>query len=443
MAFCLLIYEHFVHMNHPEQSTFNFVAAGLACIIILVLLRQYIQLQETSRLSSDLTLLLESSRILASSFHSHDAPRTALKQLSAVLTFDRGAIALPKDDGTIQIATVTQADDMLMVQPYRSLPSTHMLWRVLDLQKLAMSDVPTPQTVEARDAVYYMLGTSSYNQPIQSWMIAPLVVNDLTIGLLAVGRTESGHYTGEHASLFMAYSRQAAAAIENARLRRHETQAAAAAERSRLARELHDSVSQALFGVTLGIQTAQVILDPESPAREPLNYSLNLANGALAEMKALIFELRPETLATEGLLQALRKQTDALCKRHQIDARIESSINEPPISLDAKEALYRIALEAVQNTIRHAQATHVDIILSQSGSDIILMVKDDGRGFDATATYSGHLGLVSMRERTEQLGGVFQLTSEIGKGTCIRVTVPTIEPDAKDDAGTLTLSDRR
>jgi signal transduction histidine kinase len=241
----------------------------------------------------------------------------------------------------------------------------------------------------------------------------------------------------------MAYSRQAAAAIENARLRRHETQAAAAAERSRLARELHDSVSQALFGVTLGIQTAQVILDPESPAREPLNYSLNLANGALAEMKALIFELRPETLATEGLLQALRKQTDALCKRHQIDARIESSINEPPISLDAKEALYRIALEAVQNTIRHAQATHVDIILSQSGSDIILMVRDDGRGFDATATYSGHLGLVSMRERTEQLGGAFQLTSEIGKGTCIRVTVPMIEPYADDDAGTLTLSDRR
>jgi signal transduction histidine kinase len=332
---------------------------------------------------------------------------------------------------------------MLVVQPYRSLPSTHMLWRLLDLQKMAWSDSPTSHALEARDAVYYMLGTSNYSGPMLSWMISPLVVNDLTIGLVAVSRPEPYRYTAEHASLFMAYSMQAAAAIENARLRRHETQAAAAAERSRLARELHDSVSQALFGVTLGIQTAQVILDSESPAREPLNYSLNLANGALAEMKALIFELRPETLATEGLVQALRKQTDALCKRHQIDARIDAPISEPAISLDAKEALYRIALEAVQNTIRHAQASRVDILLTQSGNNIVLMVRDDGRGFDATATYSGHLGLVSMRERAEQLGGAFEVTSEIGRGTCVRVSVPMIEAGEADGAGPINLSSRR
>lgn len=445
MVFCLLLYEHYVDHNDATNSTFDVVALGLACIIILVLLRQYIQLQETTRLTADLSLLLESSRILASPFQSYDAPRIALNQLSSILPFDKATIALPKHDGTIQLATATYVNDVLVVQPYRSLPPTHMLWRVLELQKLAMNDALAGHDVDAREAVQAMLASPSNNMPLPSWMIVPLVINDINVGLVAVGSRRPMRYSNEDAGLFMAYSRQAAAAIENARLRRHETQAAAAAERSRLARELHDSVSQALFGVTLGIQTAQMILDKESPAREPLSYSLNLANGALAEMKALIFELRPETLAAEGLVQALRKQTDALCKRHQIDSRIDSSIGEPAITLDAKEALYRIALEAVQNTIRHAQAARVDISLTQSANNIVLQVTDNGRGFDAKATYAGHLGLVSMRERAEQLGGSFDVTSEIGKGTRIRVTVPMIEPQPDDDdsAGAINLSFRR
>lgn len=443
MAFGLLVYEHFVALNDPDRSTFNFVAVGLACIIVLVLIRQFIQLKETARLSADLAMLLESSRILASPFQSHDAPRIALKQLSVVLPFDKATIALPKHDGTIQLATVTHADETLVVQPYRSLPSVHMLWRVLDLQKLATSESPAASVSDAKEAMSAMLGGTTNNPSMLSWMIAPLIVNDLTVGLIAVGCRRPLRYSSEHASLFVAFSRQAAAAIENVRLRRHETQAAAASERSRLARELHDSVSQALYGVTLGIQTAQAILDGESPAREPLNYSLNLANGALAEMKALIFELRPETLATEGLVRALLKQTDALCKRHKIDARISAPDEEPAISLDAKEALYRIALEAVQNTIRHAQATCIDIVMSQRNGMILIDICDNGRGFDAKATYTGHLGLISMRERAEQLGGTFEVTSEIDKGTCIRVSVPMIEQNSVDDVDTISLSSHR
>lgn len=443
LAFVLLIYEHFVALTNPSRSTFEFVAIGLAIIIVLVLLRQFIQLKETARLSADLSLLLESSRILASPFQSHDAPRVALKQLSVVLPFEKATIALPKHDGTIQLATATYADETLVVQPYRSLPSVHMLWRVLELQKMATSESPPASIDDVRGAVSSMLGGTPTQPSMMSWMIAPLIVNDLTVGLVSIGCRRPMRYTSEHASLFVAWSRQAAAAIENARLRRHETQAAAASERSRLARELHDSVSQALYGVTLGIQTAQVILDGESPAREPLNYSLNLANGALAEMKALIFELRPETLATEGLVQALRKQTDALCKRHKIDARINAPTAEPAISLDAKEALYRIALEAVQNTIRHSQATRIDISMAQQDNNIMLEVRDNGRGFDAKATYTGHLGLISMRERAEQLGGAFEVESEIGQGTRIRVSVPMIESTVENEVDTISLSSRR
>jgi signal transduction histidine kinase len=118
-------------------------------------------------------------------------------------------------------------------------------------------------------------------------------------------------------------------------------------------------------------------------------------------------------------------------------------MGEPAISLDAKEALYRIALEAVQNTLRHAQATHIDISLKQSGESIILQVSDNGRGFDAQATYAGHLGLVSMRERAEQLGGTFDVTSEIGKGTRICASVPMIEETKDDEAGAISLSSRR
>ena len=213
---------------------------------------------------------------------------------------------------------------------------------------------------------------------------------------------------------------------------------AAVAERSRLARELHDSVSQALFGIALGARTAQEQLNhPSEYSRErvaaPINYVLDLSQAALAEMRALIFELRPESLHTEGLIAAFEKQAAALYARHRIVVSTHLGDEEPPLDIIRKEALYRIGLEAIQNTIKHARATQVELCLSVEPPLVKMDVRDNGLGFNPLDEFPGHLGLQTMRERAEELGGTFTVESQPNQGTAIRVSLPmgkTIGPTA-------------
>ncbi|RIK29050.1 MAG: hypothetical protein DCC56_14420 [Anaerolineae bacterium] len=199
---------------------------------------------------------------------------------------------------------------------------------------------------------------------------------------------------------------------------------AALEERQRLARELHDSVSQALYGIALGARTAQAQLERD-PAKlsEPLDYILSLAEAGLSEMRALIFELRPESLQNEGLVAALTKQSNAVRARHKITVTTDFG-KEPNIPLDAKEALYRIAQEAMQNTIKHAHATKIDLTLKEQNDHLVLEIRDNGKGFDIMHKYPGHLGLKSMPERAAQIGGEFHIQSQPGEGTTITVTIP-------------------
>ncbi len=210
-----------------------------------------------------------------------------------------------------------------------------------------------------------------------------------------------------------------------AKVRQHVAQQAALTERNRLARDLHDSVSQALFGVVIGATTARKMLatTPEKLA-QPLDYVLELSEAALVELRALIFELRPESLEQDGLIVALNKQTLALLLRHKIESELDLGTVEPPIPFAAKEALYRIGIEALQNSIKHAQATKMHIMLRVTSNVTVLQFRDNGIGFDTSANYLGHMGLMSMRERAEAFGGTLFLSSLSGNGTTVRVTIP-------------------
>ncbi len=198
-------------------------------------------------------------------------------------------------------------------------------------------------------------------------------------------------------------------------------------ERQRLARELHDSVAQALYGISLGAHTAREALqsDPGEVAA-PLEYVIDLAEAGLAEMRTLIFELRPESLAAEGLIGALTKQVTVLRTRYKlvVDAQLGE---EPPLSLEGKQTLYRIAQEALHNIVRHAHARTVHLSLSRQDGELILEVRDDGKGFDPAEAFPGHLGLRSIQERVTLLGGSYSLESGPTQGTCLRVRIPIDE----------------
>ena len=196
-----------------------------------------------------------------------------------------------------------------------------------------------------------------------------------------------------------------------------------AGERRRLARELDDAVVQALYGMVLGARAARILLDrAPGQAAEPIDYVLSLAEAGLAEARALIFDLRPESLETEGLVAALTKQAAPLSARHGIEVHT-NLCDEPELPLDSKEALYRIAQEAMHNTVKHAQASRVDVRLAHQVGTVMLEVCDDGKGFDPTGSLPGHLGLRSMRERATQLGGRLEIESAPGRGTCVRAAI--------------------
>jgi PAS domain S-box-containing protein len=200
-------------------------------------------------------------------------------------------------------------------------------------------------------------------------------------------------------------------------------------ERQRLARELHDSVSQALYGISLGVNTALALFDTDrAKVLEALNYALSLSHAGLTEMRALIFELRPESLEREGLVSALAKQVEALRARHGIEVEL-NLCDEPELPLTIKEALYRIAQEALQNVIKHAQPGRLDVRLIREPEDLSLEVSDNGVGFDPLAAYPGHLGLLSMRERAMSVGGSLDIVSAPGCGTQIRARIPLAPPE--------------
>ena len=253
----------------------------------------------------------------------------------------------------------------------------------------------------------------------------PLVYRGLSQGSLNL-YYPAGREPGEDEKVFLgAVADQTAVAVENARLFAEAQGKAALEERQRLARELHDSVSQALYGITLGSRTASTLLDREAPPErvaEWLEYVLSLAEAGMTEMRALIFELRPESLQSEGLIAALEQQAAALRARHEIPVHTTLG-EEPDLPLETKEALYRIAQEALHNTVKHARASRADLKLECDARGITLQVSDDGAGFDPEESFSGHLGLKSMRERVARLGGTLRVESTPGEGTTIYVRI--------------------
>lgn len=267
---------------------------------------------------------------------------------------------------------------------------------------------------------------------IRSWMGVPLIARDQVIGMLALHHKEPTFYQPYDASLTLAFANQVAVAIDNARLYEQAQELAILQERQRLARELHDSVSQALYGIALGARTANKLLEQEPDPgnlngrlKDSIDYMLAQADAGLTEMRALIFELRPESLETEGLVGALERQAVAFQTRHHIS--IDTAFcDEPIIPLRVKEAFYRVAQEALNNIVKHANASQVAVRLDCDADWLFLEIGDNGSGFDPDGNFSGHLGLTSMRERIEYCAGSLTITSAPGQGTRIVAAAPLV-----------------
>jgi len=267
----------------------------------------------------------------------------------------------------------------------------------------------------------------AWHQGLRRMVTVPLIAQERLVGAMNLYLRADRGPSAEEVELLAAVGHQVGMAMENAHLHARARQLAVAEERGRLSRDLHDSVTQTLYGVTLYAQAASRLLKASDTARaaEHLEELERGARQALQEMRLLVFQLRPPVLEKEGLVAALQARLDAVEGRTGVQATLHAECPGDDLDPAIEEGLYWVAQEALNNVLRHASARGVCVALECDAARIVLEVRDAGAGFDPQAVAGrGGVGLPAMAERTAQMGGTLTIESAPGKGTCVRVEVP-------------------
>ncbi len=263
---------------------------------------------------------------------------------------------------------------------------------------------------------------------VQAYAAHPLLARGEVIGTLSFGTIDRPHFSGGELAVMKTVADHVAIALDRDRaereLRRREVEAAARDERSRLARDLHDSVTQALFAASL--QAEALTLgggDVSAEARETIDRLRRLNRGALAQMRTMLLELRDEPLEAVPVQQLLRFLVEATESRSKTNVTLTVS-GDVPLPRPLHVAVYRVAQEALNNVVRHAAAPHAWVDLELHPGTGSLVVRDDGRGCDLTAAGCSHLGIRSMTERSAEAGGSLRVESPPGGGTTVTLWWP-------------------
>lgn len=270
-----------------------------------------------------------------------------------------------------------------------------------------------------------MLRTCLKGSSVNVYLGVPILSKGQLAGVLSVFRYTPQQFTPEEAALLATIADQLGVVLERDQLQHMAEQAAVTEERQRLARDLHDSVTQALFSLTLFSEASQEYikngqLERVQQLHERIDYT---AQQALKEMRLLIYELRPSVLESEGLARALQLRLDTVEHQVGLDAQLVVDMSVDPPTIMAEE-LYRIAQEALNNVLKHATAKKVTVYLHSNRKQVKLKIVDNGKGFKPELTGDhGGMGLDNMRKRAEKLGGTLTILSTPGEGTTVACVI--------------------
>jgi PAS domain S-box-containing protein len=369
----------------------------------------------------ELTTLLEISHALASGLELK--PDLILDQLGILIKYTHASL-FTIIDSTLTAVAVRGTGRLEGVEPFTVKLNGQGTLETLfnDRKPIRISDIWNDES-SAQFLRGLLTGESvALLEGMRSWMWVPLAVKKRIIGGFGIASSTRNHFTSHDADLAMTIANQAAMTMANAELYEHAQTLAALQERQRLAQNLHDAVNQSLFSAGLITEVLPRLWDRDPDAgKRSLQDLRHLINGAMAEMRALLAELRPTTLTDTELGDLLLILGNAFTGRTNIPVNI-MVIGERRLKAQTQVAIYRICQEALINIAKHAKATNVEIELNHSVRSLNLKIRDDGCGFDASElSGASHYGLFMMRERAENTGGVLGISSQIGLGTEIEV----------------------
>ena len=367
------------------------------------------QLQSLAEVGNALAGELELSRLL-------DLVVTRLRELiDARLVF----IAMPKADADT-VVEVVAADDAerylgMKLDPTRS-KSARVLERRRSERVDSLLDDPEIDHQSAR-----FLGA-------RAGLYVPLLVGDRAIGVIVAHDKQQPdpRFTDEDLRIAEAFAQRAAVALElSERVAKDALRRVIAGqelERERLARELHDETGQALTSILLGLKAIEEADDDAERRRSVLALREQIVS-TLHDVRRLAIELRPKALDDFGLVPALERLAETVAEQAHVTVHVEASLGDARLSAEVETALYRIVQEALTNVVKHATAQTISVVLTRQGDRIVLLVEDDGHGFDPLAAHEG-LGLLGMRERIALVDGRLQVESGAERGTTIAIEVP-------------------
>jgi signal transduction histidine kinase len=330
------------------------------------------------------------------------------------------AIGVPDGDGGFdRFITAGMSDEL--VAAMGPLPRTHgMLGAMLE-------GAEPHRTDDIRQDPRFRGWWPSAHPQMRSFLGVPILSRGEVIGAFYLtDKLGAAVFDEGDQELIEMLAAHAAVAIVNTRLYERSRELSVVEERTRVARELHDAVTQNLFGVVLAADAAATLLDRDADAaRAQIERVQELARAGMEELRSLIFELRPPALASDGLAASLRKHVGVLRQVHHQDIALHVA-GSPRDGGASDGDVFRIAQEAVHNALRHARADHIRVGLDARDGRLVLTVDDDGVGFDPSAASlrSRRLGLTSMEERAKAVGATLTIASSAGSGTRVRLEVP-------------------
>jgi len=382
--------------------------------------------QQVEARTREQSTLLEISQTLASALELN--PGLILDQLRMIIEYKHAVLFVLEELDLVALA-VRGPQRLEKAMPFRvqlddpetqaALLNEHRPQRIADV----WSADPAAQQLRSllnKETAVLLAG-------VQAWMWVPLVVEGRVIGAVVVAHAEPDSFTAHQANLALTVANQAAITLVNAQLYEQAQTLATFQERQRLAQNLHDAVNQSLFSAGLIAEVLPRLWerDPDK-GRRSLEDLRRLTRGALAEMRGLLAELRPQVLIDSELGDLLRQLGNAFTGRTNIPVVVtevgkEGLDEQRDLPADVQVAFYRLCQEAFNNIAKHARASQVAILLKYDAGAVELHIRDDGKGFDPEYTPSGHYGLSMMRERAEAVGIMFSVTSQRGHGTEIAI----------------------